>query len=254
MKSDFELIVNKLGTDLDEINIYPLGDLHIGSSEFDERLWLEWKDRVLNDPKGYVVMVGDLVDNGLKNSKTNSYEALLRPREQKAWLADQLRPLKGKILGACRGNHENRSVNDTDDCPLYDVMAKLDIEDLYRENMAFLKINLGFRNKERQHSYTMVLAHGASRNKTETFGYAIDGMDILVTGHTHSAGTRFPSKIVIDSKNEIVKTSGFTHIVVPSFAKYGGYALRGMYLPQDSAKTPIITLSGKGKEVKITWV
>lgn len=248
------MIVHRLSTELDEINIYPLGDQHIGSETFSEEHWRKWKAVVENDPKGYIVIVGDLLDNGLKNSKSNTYEQTMRPREQKAWLTRELMSLKDKILGAVRGNHENRSVDGSDDCPLYDVMAKLDIEDLYRENMAFIKVNLGFRNKERQHSYMIVLGHGQGRGKTENFSYTVDGMDVLITGHTHQPTSRFPSKIVIDSKNEVVNLKGYTHITVPSFAVYGGYALKGMYLPQDSFKIPIITLSGNCKEVKVTWM
>ena len=253
MKDDFELIIHKLPTEQKSINIYPLGDLHIGSQDFNMVHWTKWIDTVKADENSRIVIVGDLVDNGLKNSKTNSYEATMRPREQKEWLVQQLRPVKDKIIGACMGNHEYRSVNDTDSCPLYDVMCKLDIEDLYRENMAFMKINLGYRNKERQHSYSMVLAHGGSRNKVTKFGYAVDGMDILVTGHTHSAESNFPAKIVIDTKNEIVKLVDYTHIVVPSFASYGGYALKGMYMPQ-GFKIPIIKISGEKKEVKVEWI
>lgn len=253
MKKDFELIVHKLDKELEGINIYPLGDLHIGSQDFDMEKWTRWVDMVKKDPVGYVVIIGDLVDNGLKNSKTNSFEATMRPMEQKIWLAKELEPIKHKILGACRGNHEERSINSTDTCPIYDVMAKLNLEDLYRENMGFVKVNLGYKNSERQWSYTLVLAHGASRTKTTRFSYAIDGMDVLVTGHTHSAESNFQSKIVIDSKNEIVKLQDYVHIVVPSFANYGGYALRGMYMPQ-GFKIPVIKLSGKEKDVRIEWM
>lgn len=255
MRNDFEMVVHKLDKDIDSINIYPLGDLHIGSENFDERAWQKWKQVVLNDVSGYIVIVGDMVDNGLKNSKTNSYGAALRPREQKEWLKRELEPLKDKILGACRGNHEERSVNDTDDCPLYDVMAKLDLEDLYRENMAFVKVSLGYKNKERQYSYNLVLAHGGSKSKVDKFGYAIDGMDAFITGHTHSPASDFPAKIVIDPRNETVGMSSFVHITVPSFQKAGGYTLRALYAPQqDANRIPILTLKGYEKGTVLTWI
>lgn len=253
MNRDLDLIVHKLGGDVPKINIYPLGDIHIGSSEFDLDMWDKWKAKVIGDPYSAIVIVGDTIDNGLKNSKTNSYGATMRPREQKEWLKKELEPLKEKILGAVQGNHEFRSTNDSDDCPLYDVLCKLDKEHLYRENICFLKINLGYKNKDRQYSYTMVLAHGQGRNKTKNFGYAIDGMDVLVTGHTHSPESNFPCKIVIDSKNEVVKEVTYSHIVVPSFSRVGGYALKGMYQPQ-GFKIPIISLNGTAKNVKITWI
>lgn len=255
VKKDFDLIVHKLPTEMSYVNVYPIGDVHIGSDHFNEKAFFGWKKAVEADPNGVVVIVGDLMDNGLKNSKTNSYEQLMRPRDQKQWLKTQFQSLAdaGKIIGACTGNHEYRSSQLTDECPLYDIMAKLDIEHLYRENMAFIKVAVGEKNKERQFSYNLVLAHGNSRGKTETFGYAIDGMDVFVTGHTHQPTSRFPAKIVIDSRNENVYMSGFCHVNVPSFQEFGGYALKGMYMPQDS-KYPVIRLNGERKEVNVLWV
>lgn len=253
MKKDFDLIVHKFGTDMPRLNIYPLGDVHKGSEDFDQDRWYRWKELVMNDPYSAVVIVGDAVDNGLKGSKTNSYAATMRPREQKEWLVREFRPFRDKILGAVQGNHEYRSTNESDDCPLYDILCKLDKEDLYRENMCFLKLNLGHKNKERQYSYTMVLAHGQSENKTKNFSYVIDGMDVFVTGHTHTPKSAFPAKIVIDSKNEIVKEVTYHQVVVPTFAKIGGYSLKGMYLPQ-GFKIPIVVLSGEEKGVEIRWI
>lgn len=254
MLDDFVLIKHKLSEELPYINVYPIGDLHIGSGNFNEKSYKRWKEHVINDPYGKVVIVGDMIDNALKTSKTNSFEATMSPFEQKLWLKDELEEIKDKILGATQGNHEYRSNIVADVCPLYDVMAKLDLEDLYRPNMAFLKINLGRRNADRQCSYTIVLAHGASKNKTKNFIYSIDGMDIFVNGHIHEPNSGFPSKIVIDSKNEVVTMRDFTHVVVPSFQGLGGYVLRGMYMPQSSEKFPILRLDGQVKEVSVQWI
>lgn len=251
---DFQMIVHKFGREMLYMNLYPIGDPHIGSPHFNEESWYRWKKTVMADRFGYVVIVGDMLENALKNSKGNSYESVLRPRDQKAWLKSELSPIKHRILGGIQGNHEGRSSKESDDCPLYDVFCKLDIEDLYRENMGFLKISLGQKNKERQFSYQIVLAHGQSENKTEKFSFAIDNMDVMISGHTHKPLTRFPSKIVIDPHNEVVREQDFTQIVVPSFHQMGGYALKGMYMPQSSRKFPIITLEGTQKEVKVHWI
>ena len=253
MKHNFEMIVHKLSEDLDSINIYPLGDVHIGSRDFDYVLWNRWKKMVMDDPKGYVVIIGDLTDNGLKTSKTNSYQATMSPWEQKMWMTKELEPLVDKILGGTRGNHEERSVYTSDSCPMYDVFAKLDIEDLYREDMAFLKVSLGKKNSERQWSYGIVLAHGASRGKTDKFSYVIDGMDLFVTGHIHQPSVTFPSKLVMDVRNDVVLERTMMHVVVPSFLKTGGYGLRALYVPQGH-KIPIVKLYGTQKEMEIKWV
>lgn len=254
MNNNYDLIVHKLPRELDSVNVYPLGDLHIGSPDFDMKVWKRWKEMVKNDDKGYVVIVGDLMDNGLKDSRTNIYEATMTPMQQKEWLADELFEIRDKILGACPGNHELRSKVAVGICPLYDTLAKISLEHLYRQDMGFLKINVGERTETRQCSYTMVLTHGSSKAKTEKFSYTVDGMDVFVVGHIHQAGSRFPAKVCIDSKNEAVTIKGYVHLTVPSFQTFGGYAMRALYQPQDSNKFPVIELSGLRKEVNVHWV
>jgi len=253
MKHDFELIKHKFGRGMSEMNIYPIGDLHVGSTECNLAMWLKWKEIVLADPNGYVVIVGDMLDNTLKNSKGNCYDNAMSPRQAKEFLLEELRPLKDRILGVVQGNHCYRSTMLTGDCPLYDIMCKLDLEDLYRENMAFIKVNLGQRKKDRQCSYVFTLAHGGSRNKVSNFGYSIDGTDVFVTGHTHSPECDFPAKIVVDSHNEVVRIAEFTHVTVPSYQMLGGYALKGLYTPKSNTKFPVIKLSGEKKDVSVLW-
>ena len=251
---DFDLIVRKLGRDLESVNVYPLGDLHLGSQEFDVEMFNKWLRIVEEDENGLVVIAGDMLDNGLKDSKTDSYGQAIRIREQKKILAFKLKPIAEKILVAVQGNHEFRSSYLVDDCPMYDALAKIDAEDSYRENFGFAKISLGNKNSERQFTYTIAVAHGKSKTKAEKFAYAIDGMDIFITGHIHQPASTFPAKIVIDPYNDKVTMRGFKHVTVPSFQDFGGYALRDMYMPQDGKVIPIITLSGLEKEVKISWI
>lgn len=253
MSNDFDLIVERFGRDRKEINLYPLGDLHIGSEEFDMEKWRKWKQMVMYDPNAVVVTIGDLIDNGLKSSVTNVYEQTMRPSEQKRWLAKELMPMKDKILCAVQGNHEYRTTKTADGCAMYDVMLLMGIEDRYRANAGFLKIALGSKAKDRQWTYTFAMFHGASKFKTRVFGYAIDGMDVLITGHDHQPQAYFPAKIVIDSKNESVTTRGFVRLVVSPFLKMGGYGLKAMYEPQDHTKIPIIKLDGTKKAVKVVW-
>lgn len=253
IENDFKMIVHKLDPDIGGINLYALGDTQIGSPNFNPELLKNWVKMVKNDPKGYVVLVGDMINNAVKSGKSLMYSEKMRPFDQKMMLIEELRPIGDKLLGAVRGNHEKRSVKDVDDCPLYDAMMALGKEHLYRENAVFMKLNVGQRTKEKQVSYTVVLGHGVSSTKTKKFAYAIDGMDLFITGHTHDPQSNFPAKIVIDSHNEVVRTVGFTHIIVPSFDEFGGYVLEGMYMPQDSAKFPVVALNGKIKDLEVTW-
>ena len=255
LKTDFDLIVYKLDRDLPHINLYPLGDTHIGSKEFNLDAFNRWKKAVMADEFGRVVIVGDIMDMATKTSLTNLYESTMTPMQQKLWVTEQFMDFKDKIIAAIPGNHEYRGNKLTGMCPLYDVLAKLNLEYLYRANMAFLKINLGSRNAERQCSYTVVLAHGKVKRRTmDYFPYAIDGMDIFINGHFHDPGDNFKSKIVIDSKNESISMRNFIRLTVPSFTTYGGYGMRGMYMPSDGEKFPIIRLDGSKKNTELHWV
>lgn len=252
VSKDFDLIVNKFPRDVEQITLYPLGDVHVGSDEFDEVLFEKWLKMVESDPTGVVVLVGDMIDNGLKNSKTNSYEAKMRPRDQKMYVATQLKRIADKILLGVAGNHEYRSALASDDCPLYDIMAKLNLEHLYRENYGFLKINVGEKSKERQFSYAIAVGHGSSKRKAEIFSYVIDNVDVFVTGHVHQPKIENPARIVIDMHNEVVREEEFLRLVTPSFMRVGGYGLRAMYEPAGH-KFQRVILSGTEKEFYTIW-
>ena len=254
IKDDYEMLVWKLPEEMQCVNIYPLGDTHFGSPEFDEYKFNRWLGAVKADDNGRVILVGDMLDNGLRNSKTNIYKATMSPIEQKRELARRLWGIRDKILAGVQGNHEGRSTIEVGDCPLYDVMAKLDLEHLYRENMAFIKVNLGKRRADRQWSYGIVASHGASRSKVESFIPYVDGMDIFLSGHTHTANSSFPAKIVMDMKNEVVRLVPITPIVVPSFTDYGGYAMKKLLKPTSNHLFPVVELSGTEKGVKVHWI
>lgn len=253
MKSEFELIKHKLDRDVESINIYPFSDSHIGSPDMDMKKLLSWRNAVLEDKNGYVVIAGDIFDNALKNSKSNSYEALMRPREAKEAVYEYLKPLKDRILGITNGNHEWRSLLVGDDCPLYDVACRLNLEDLYRENMAFIKISLGSRKKDRQYSYNLCVAHGAAKAKSDVFAYSLDNCDVFIHGHTHAPTNEFPKKLVIDSYNECVREVSMIDVTCPALLNGGGYGLRGMYRPKANDRYPVIKLYGNRKGSELIW-
>jgi len=254
MSNEFDLIVRRYDKDTPYLNLYPLGDLHVGAREFDHDKWKRWKKMVMDDKHSAIVCIGDLIENGNKRSVgAGVYDQTMSPSEQKRWLMKELLPMKDKILCAVQGNHEDRTKKDSDNCAMYDVMLLLGLEHLYRETSGFVKVGLGEKQHDRQWTYTFALFHGASKFKTRVMGYAIDGIDALITGHIHQGESYFPAKIVVDSKNETVTMRGFTRMVTTPFLKFGGYGAKAMYEPADHTKIPILSLSGKKKEVVVIW-
>ena len=184
----------------------------------------------------------------------------MRPREQKKRMVEMLAPLRDRILAMVNGNHERRN-KDVDDDPSYDIAVKLDIEELYRENIAFVKIQMGEQasNGLLNPTYCLVVTHGAGGgmltggavNRAERFGYVMDGADALILGHTHKPYVTQPSKIYIDTRNNKVTLKPFKVVSMTSFLTWGGYAAQKMLLPTSNAPQ-LITLKGRKKEISVT--
>ncbi len=230
-----------------DITLYPIADLHVGSPQFDSKKWDAFRTRLIGEPNSRIVIAGDIMNNAVKSGKSNVYEEVMRPSQQKQWLVEQLSPIADRILCGCSGNHEQRSRRDVDDNPLFDVFAKLNIEHLYRENGCFLIMRFGDESETLRHKqngltrpcYCTYVTHGTSSgmyvgsnmNKTQRFGTAIDGLDAIVTGHCHSPADAPVGKLMVDKRNNKVIEQQFRMIVATSWLQFGGYGLRAMYTP-----------------------
>lgn len=263
MLNDFEMIKHRFD---EEIIIFPISDVHFGALEHMEKEWLAFCKLVEQTPNAHIILGGDLVNNNVRTcSFINPYDELVRPREQKKRMVEFLEPIKDRILCAVNGNHEARSLKDDDIDITYDIMAKLDIEDLYRPNLAFMKVSLGQRAKEKKPicSYTFATTHGAGGgiytgttvNRNERFGNIIDGLDCLVVGHTHKGTVTKPSKIVIDPRNDKVTVQHYTVISMVPWLNYGGYAMRKMLLPSHVAEPQKLKLhmGQNDKRIEVIW-
>lgn len=259
MLSDFELIQHKFPTRPD-LHIYPIADVHLGAAEHMEKEWINFCDTILEDPNAYICLGGDLLNNCTRSSVSNIFAEKIMPRQAKKMMVEMLAPLRDRIICAVTGNHERRSIKDADDDPTYDILCKLDLESLYRENMAFVKIQMGDQdgNGRKNPTYVLCVSHGAGGgvltgsavNRGERFGYVLDGVDALIVGHTHKPFVTQPAKIKVDTHNNNVLIRPFKVVSCTSWLSYGGYAAQKMLLP--SSHTPqIITLRGKTKEIRV---
>lgn len=248
-----------------DVKIYPIADLHYGSMQFNGERWNNFVKVISEEQNSYIIVAGDLIDNGTKSALTNCFDATCRPAEQKRWVAEQLKPLKDRILCVVSGNHESRN-KDVDDLPLYDVCAKLDIEDRFRENGCFLAVRMGGNEKDRHSAssvkrptYMFCVTHGAgggmyigsALNRNERYITAMENVDVLVTGHTHKPAVICGSKLCFDVRNGRVVEKKFYSVVASSWLNYGGYAMKKMYTPVGQTLTEI-TLRGYKKDIRVT--
>lgn len=254
------MIIHKF-PEREDITIIPIADVHLGARECMEQEFIKFIDSIKDKPNVYLVLGGDLINNATRSSVSNIFEETMRPADQKKEMAKILAPVAHKILAAVGGNHERRSGKDADDDPVYDILCKLDREDVYRESMAFVKIQFGEQNGNGalNPTYSLVVTHGAGGGmltsgavlRGERFGYAVDGMDALIMGHTHKPFTTVPGKIVIDKCNNKVSVKPFKVINMTSWLEYSAYAAQKMLLPSTHC-IHTLTLCGNHKEMVVT--
>ena len=95
----------------DQCNIYLLGDLHIGSMLTHYHGIEDIKQTILNDPIGYVILMGDLaeailVDDNKRFDPTTQDLTVLTPGDQYRRFVEIFSPLKDRILFSLAGNHD----------------------------------------------------------------------------------------------------------------------------------------------------
>lgn len=239
MKRDNEVITLDL-SGLRHAVVYPLADVHLGSEDADVEAFERLVEEIRQDASAYVVLAGDLIDNGLKSSVTNVYRQTMRPAEQKREMARMLSPIRDKIACILPGNHCGRSSKESDDCPAYDIASKLDLEDVYRENMAFIRIRLGKDTAhQRPYRYFIGVVHGAGGgaqagslvNKTDAFMQPIEGLDVLIRAHDHKPYALRTSKIEFDSRRNVMRQRPILEMCSGGWMRYAGYPVRKMLRP-----------------------
>lgn len=261
MKDKFDLVIHTFPK-REDITIIPISDVHLGASECNQKAWEKFCKDLLRQPNTYIIILGDMINNATKSSVSNVYAETIRPFEQKRLMVEQLAPIKDRILSIIGGNHERRSYQDTDQDIMYDIAAKLDIEDRYREDMAFVKIKIGDNKNchgSDNPSYTIACAHGAGSSiytsaaatRAERFGMAIDGADMLVVGHIHKPLNVPVAKIAIDQTRNKASIKQFRLVVATSWLDYSEYAARKLMTPT-AFMLQEVKLNGKKKEIKVT--
>lgn len=244
----------------DGIKIIPIGDVHFGAKGCELTLFKQVLKQIEEEPNTYCVFVGDLFDNGILSGKNlGVFDATMHPRECMDKMVALLEPIKDKILAAVPGNHEERSERVTDLNPMYDVMCRLGLDDLYRADYAVLKLRCGTNNKaqNRHYTFTIILHHGTGTSASafkKDYEYLIgfEGADAIITGHTHWQQVGNPAKYSINHKSNVVTIKPLTIIIVNSFVSSADYAKKKMLPPSGTTTTYCILDNSKHDKSIIT--
>ena len=254
MLDDFTPIVHELPGRT--IRVWAVADVHIGAKECDLDGFQKFiETKVLGDPDGYVVLCGDLLNNGIKDSLTSVYEETMPPSAQVDKCVEILAPVAHKILGCVGGNHEHRTKKAVDVDIMHQVMTRIGVPDLYRPNMAFVRVNL-VQGRVKDH-YALLLVHGKTAGKQKMLSYAIEGVDAIVGAHLHQGSIQKNARIVL-SRHNTVRILPIVNMTATSWLQYGGYAARSLLLPGATSDPQCLVLEFTGSNnsrgsIRVAW-
>lgn len=253
MMSDYAPIIHRL--DGRTIKIWAIADVHIGAREADLYGFERFLKRIAESPDDYLVLCGDIINNGIRDSLTNVYEETMPPSAQIDKAVELLEPVADRILGAVGGNHEARSKMAVDLDPMHTIMTILRIQDLYRQNFAIMRVNL--ENGRVRDSYALMLIHGKSEAKRKKFDLAVEGVDAIIGGHTHSPLAAKSARLVFTHNNNI-NVEPFISLTASSWLDYGGYAAASLYVPTAASDPQALQLEYTGTNsrpgrISVVW-
>ena len=124
----------------DEIEIYPIHDLHYGDENFDSHKWNELTKLILSKPNALVAFVGDLMQAAIPNSKSDMFSQKATLREQQDFVTSIFKQFADRIAVIVDGNHEDRCARTCGLFPLFTSACLASVEDKYRSTHAVVAL------------------------------------------------------------------------------------------------------------------
>lgn len=223
------------------VNIIPIGDFHIGSSEFNYEFYDHMLRQIKKLKNRRIYLMGDLLESASKKVGNSSYHTHMTLEEQKKYLLDSLEPYYEDIIGICIGNHEARLIKDYDFNIIADISREIGCQ-YYNQNIDTIKIN--------EHHIDIFTRHGKgttgqrhlAMGKLERSTNNIQA-DIYLEGHNHRLLSW--NKLYIDKTGLHRKYYGYTG----AFLNYGGSYAESMYLDVEPPAYQTISIN-KNKRIK----
>lgn len=250
-------IINKtitVGTSRTEsIKVYGVGDMHCGAKGFAEDKFMYDIERIKNDPSAYIVLLGDMAECINTKDKRFDIHAIAGrfahcidnlAEMQTRYVVELLMPVKDKILGIVRGNHERHILRSCDIDMTDNIAHRLGIPNLQDSAFIILHINSTGNNKS---IYTIYVTHGnvagrksgGKANRLEDLMGMFEA-DIYMIGHGHKKIAHTSSRLEPHRKDNkwILKSKKKTGFMTGSYLKSyeqnsGGYAEQMMLPPSD---------------------
>jgi len=229
----------------DDIMLIGLGDVHYGSLDCNYEKVKETVNWIKRKPNARVILMGDLLDVGLKDSiGGGSFDNDSTPSAQIENMIELLMPIREKIWCMLTGNHEERIRQRTSIDISRLIANALDIP--YCGTTTFIKVFFG------GHNYTIFATHGSSGattpvgkiNTVVKYGSYIDA-DLFMMGHVHDLMHHVTDYFRISNKDKMIIKGKRHYVITGHFLKYGGYAEAKGYIPGKTGVAKILLSKNK---------
>jgi len=256
-----QVITHYLSKELSEVEIEFLSDTHIGDAFCKQNQIRKHIESIASRPNVYVICNGDLINNALCQSVSDTYTETTNPQGQLDEVYDLLLPIKDRILVIDEGNHEMRSYKQAGIKPMEQLanmlFSKEGAEMVYTSGAWLLYISLG-QNKGRdcrQTVYSIYGKHGAGggkkvgskMNRLEDMASVIDA-DVFVHSHTHVPAIFKNARYRVDYRNRSISEHEQTFINTNAWLGFGGYGEEYGFSPA-STSPPKLVLNGNKRKV-----
>ena len=243
---------------LDGITIIPIADVHIGDKLSNLKLLKEALSRIKEEPNTYTIINGDLCNMALKNSKSDVYSDDLSPMEQVLKATELLEGIKDKILVISTGNHEDRTMKETNIDVTRLIAKQLGIEDRYANAWWYLYLTLGKDIKGRPITYGITGIHGygggrksgGKINRLEDMSQVVIA-DLYLMSHTHKPISTKNCIYIPYYQSKALSKQEMYYLMTNSFLESdGGYAEKMGFPPSNTSITEA-KLSGTKRKIKL---
>jgi hypothetical protein len=218
------------------VDIFPMGDLHVGHAKCDERL-LRHSVAQIKASGGCVIGIGDWFEAVTKHCKFPTWEQKSIPRQQMYILEDIFKGVP--VLAMIDGNHEHRMINSTSISPIEMLADKLGAN--YAGDVGIISIRVG------DVDYSIAFAHGRGAGKSnahefEELAKLYPHADVYLLGHDHQMYTGVRQRM---------DGSTYRYCRCGTYLRHANYALKQLYTPT-ALGCLRLRLFGKHKRVEVS--
>jgi hypothetical protein len=251
-------IIHDLSSEIENLELVIFSDEHIGDPFCDMNFLKERIEYVKNNENVYCLLNGDIMDNATTTSVGDTYSQTYSPDQQIDIATELFMPIKDKILGITKGNHEHRTYKKEGIDIMKAVARNLGCLSFYSNTALLLFIKFGTCKKKPSSKmmYSVYMKHGAGGGLKEgakairlaDMANIVDA-DVYVHSHTHLAMALKEDFMRVDRLNCIAKPVTKLFVNTSANLNYGGYGETIGCKPASKDK-PIICLSGHCRDLK----